>query len=174
MRRLPSEDVLGTLGKHTFEAHGSHLSADVVAIDERRVTEHLWLLAEVVFHLLALFLHVGSERLLVGERRQAVAVRLGEELYATRVVEFLEFCDDLWRVHLELFHSHARDRESHLKQSVIFGNHLADGVESRHVRLLSYLCDASFVLIVVVVVVVDAYVEETVSLEMYDLMYLKI
>jgi hypothetical protein len=33
---------------------------------------------------------------------------------------------------------------------------------------------ASFVLIVVVVVVVDAYVEETVSLEMYDLMYLKI
>ena len=60
--------MLGTLGEHALESHGSSLSADVVAIDERRVAQHLRCLSEILFNLLHLFLHINGEALLVGKR----------------------------------------------------------------------------------------------------------
>ena len=50
--------MLGTLGKHTDEAHISYLGTYLIAIDERRITEHSRLLAEIFLNFGALALYL--------------------------------------------------------------------------------------------------------------------
>ena len=166
--------MLGSFGEHSLESEGGSLGTDVVAVDERRVAEHGRLLAEVFLDFLHLFLHVGSEGLFVGKRRQSVAIGLGEELHATGLVEFLQLFEYLRGVHLQLFDTRSRKRECHLECLAVLLNHLLQGVQGRHVGALGDVGDGTFVLVVVVVIMVGTDVEETVALEMNNLMYLKI
>ena len=53
-------------------------------------------------------------------------------------------------------------------------NHLADGVQCRHITALSNVTDATFVLVVIVIIMVGTDVEETVTLQMDNLMYFEI
>ena len=59
--------MLGTLSQHTLEAHSGNLSADVVAVDERRVTGYCRLLSEEFLNLGGLLLDVKGEGLLVSQ-----------------------------------------------------------------------------------------------------------
>ena len=92
--------------------------------------------------------------------------RLGEKLYATRVVELLQLLKHLWSVKLQLLDTHAREREGHLEGLAVLLNHLANGIERGHVATLGYVRDGSLVLIVVIIIVVCTYVKEAVPLQM--------
>ena len=48
------------------------------------------------------------------------------------------------------------------------------GIECRHVRTLSDVGDATLVLVVIVVIMIGTDIEETVTLQMNNLMYLEI
>ena len=63
MGGLPTEYVLGTLSKHTLEAHSGNLCTDIVAVDKRRVTGHSRTLAEEFLDLVGLLLHVTGKGL---------------------------------------------------------------------------------------------------------------
>ena len=174
VRRLPSQHVLGTLCEHALEAHLSSLQTDVVRVDERRVAEHLRCLAEVFLHLCHLLLHVGGEALSIDERRQTVAIGLSEELHTTRLVHFLQLLQHLRSVHLELLDAYARKRECHLEVLAVLLDHLMERVERGHIGALGNVADATLVLVVIVVVMVGTDIEETIALQMNDLMYFKI
>ena len=53
-------------------------------------------------------------------------------------------------------------------------DHIADSRQCRHVRAVGDVGDATFVLVVIIVVMVGTDVEETVALQMNNLMYFKI
>ena len=103
-----------------------------------------------------------------------MGVGLGQKLHAARLVELLQFVEHLWRMELQLLHTHARERERHLEVVAMLLDHLPDRVERGHVASVHDIGYASLVLVVVIVVVVGSDVEEAVALEVYDLMYLEI
>ena len=166
--------MLGTLGEHTLIAHGGYLRADVVAVDERRVAGHGGASAEELLHLVGLLLHVACKGIGIGQRREAVAVRFGQKLHAASLVELLQLLHHLRGMQLKLLHASARKREGHLEGLAVVFDHLQQRVKSGHIAALGNVADGAVVLVVVVVVVVRTDVEETVALQMYYLMYLKI
>ena len=174
VRALPSQHVLRTLREQSFESHVGHDLSDLVLVDEARVAEDLRFLSEILLDLLRLQLHLVAEDLLVLERGETVRVGLGQKLHAARLVELLQFVEHLWRMELQLLHTHARERERHLEVVAMLLDHLPDRVERGHVASVHDIGYASLVLVVVVVVVVGSDVEEAVALEVYDLMYLEI
>ena len=101
-------------------------------------------------------------------------VRLGEELYTTRLVEFLQLLDDLWSVELQLHNACTRQREGNLEILAMFLNHVADSCQGGHVRTVGDIGDAALVLVVVIVVMIGTDIEETIALQMDNLMYLEI
>ena len=103
-----------------------------------------------------------------------MAVRLCEELHATGLVELLQFLKHLWSVHLELFDACSGERECHLEVLAVVANHIMQHIECGHVRTLGDVADATLILVVIVIIMVGTDIEETVTFEMNDLMYLKI
>ena len=75
---------------------------------------------------------------------------------------------------LKLFHTNTRDRESNLEIVTILLDHIEQGVESRHVRALCYVGNATLILVVIVIIMVGTDIKEAVAFEMNYLMYLKI
>ena len=53
-------------------------------------------------------------------------------------------------------------------------NHIVQGIECRHIAALGDIGDATFVLVVVVVIMIGTDIEETITLQMNNLMYLEI
>ena len=121
-----------------------------------------------------MFFDVTCEGSLVGESSQSVRVRLCEEFHASGGIEFLEFLQYLRRMHLQLFDTCTGERESHLEIVSILSDHLLDGVEGRHIGTVGDVGDGALILIIIIVIVVGTDIEEAVTLEMDDLMYLKI
>ena len=68
VRRLPAEYMLGAFCQHTLKAHLEGLQTDFIVVDKRRVAEHLGLLPEIFFNLLALPTHFVFETLFVDKR----------------------------------------------------------------------------------------------------------
>ena len=174
VRRLPAEHVLGTLGKHTDESHVGNIVTDIIAVDERRVTQYGRLLSEIFLYLGALAHHLVLETCLINQRSKSVRVRLSQELYTTRIVELLQFLQYLRSMKFQLLHTHSRKRESDLEILAVLFNHLLKGIQGWHIRALSNLVDATVVLVVIIIVMVGTDIKEAVAFQMGNLMYLEI
>ena len=174
MRRLPSENMLGTFGKHTLETQLGSLHTDVIAIDKARVAQYFRSLIEILFDFGYLLLDISSETLLVGQRRKAMRIRLCKKLYASGIIELLEFLKHLWSMQLQLLNTYTRKRESHFESLSILAYRLLDGIESRHIAALCYIGDSTFVLVIVIVIMISSDIKETISFQMDNLVYLKI
>ena len=103
-----------------------------------------------------------------------MGIGFGKELAATGVVQLVQQFDDGRRVNLKLFQSHAGDGQSHLEGTSGILHHSNQRVQRRDVGAFGNLIDAVFVGIIIVIIVVVADVEETVTFQMDDLMYLKV
>ena len=79
------------------------MCANFIVVDERRVAEHLGAFSEEFFDCVAHAFYLGSKAFLIGERGKSVAVRLAEELYLTRRVDFAQEVNDLGCMELQLF-----------------------------------------------------------------------
>jgi len=77
-------------------------------------------------------------------------------------------------MYLQLFHTHPGEREGYLEIALMGAEHVQKGVESRHIRALRYIADAPLILKIIIIIVVCANIKEAVTLEMYDLVYLKV
>ena len=174
VRRLPAEHVLSTLGEHTDESHVGNIVTDIIAVDERRVAQYGRLLSEIFLNLSTLAHHLILETCLINQRSKSVRVRLSQEFYTTRIVELLQFLQNLRSVKFQLLHTHSRKRESYLEILAVLFNHLLKGIQGWHIRALSNLVDATVVLVVIIVIMVGTDVEEAVAFQMGNLMYLEI
>ena len=171
---LPTEHVLGTFGKHALEAHAGHKFTDFVGIDKARVAEYLGLFAEEEFHLLAEALHFVLKALFVLERGEAVGIGLGKELNATRFVELLEEFDDLRRVVFELLDGAAGKGNGALEEAGVGICHFDERREGGHVGTLCRFGNGAGVLVVVVIIMVCADVEEAIPFQVDVLVDFKI
>ena len=103
-----------------------------------------------------------------------MAVRLGQELYATRLVHSLQLFEHLWCMHLQLLDTSTAQRESHLKVLAMLVNHIVQRIECGHIAALGNVADATLVLVVIIVIMIGTDIKETVTLQMNNLMYLEI
>ena len=103
-----------------------------------------------------------------------MGVRLCEELDASRLVELLEFLQHLRCVHFELLYAYAGEREGHFEILAVLLGHFEEGAQCRHIGTFGDVGDKALVLVVVVIIMVGTDIEETVTFEMNDLVYLKI
>ena len=110
----------------------------------------------------------------VGQRRQTVAVGLGEELHATSLVQLLQLLDNLRGVHLQLLNTCTGEREGHLEVVAVLLDHLLQRVQGWHITTLCDIGDATLVLVVVIVIMIGTDIKETISFQMNNLMYLEI
>ena len=101
-------------------------------------------------------------------------VRLCEELYTTGLVEFLQFLNDLRSMELQLLNACTRQREGNLEILAMFLDHVTNSCQGRHVGTVGDIGDAALVLVVVIVVMIGTDIEETIALQMDNLMYLEI
>ena len=56
----------------------------------------------------------------------------------------------------------------------MFLNHITDGRQCRHVAAVGNIGNAALVLVIVIVVMIGTDIEETIALQMDNLMYLEI
>ena len=99
---------------------------------------------------------------------------LRKKLHAARLVQFHKLVENLRSVELQLFHANTGKRECYAKVLPVLFDHLPYRVEGGDIGTLGYVADGTLVLIVVIIVVIGAYVEETITFQMHDLMYLEI
>ena len=173
VRALPAEDVLGTLCYHTLEAHIGTNGANLVRINQRGVAHHLGGLAEELVHLLGLTLNLLTEALLIADGSQTVAVGLCKELHALCLGQLLQKVDHLGGVLLQHLDGGAGKRESHLEALVLL-RHIKHGGKCGDVTVARSLLNGALVLVVIVVVMILADVEEAIPLQVDGLMYLEI
>ena len=103
-----------------------------------------------------------------------MTIRLSQELHTTGLVQLLQLFQHLRCMHLQLFDTCSRQREGHLEEFTMLGNHLLQGSQCRHIRTFCNIRDATFVLVVIIVVMICTDIKETVTLQMDNLMYLEI
>ena len=101
-------------------------------------------------------------------------VRFGQELYTARLVHSLKFLENLRCVHLKLLNTCTRKAECNLEELAVLVNHIVQGIECRHIAALGDIGDATLILVVVVVIMIGTDIEETITLQMDNLMYLEI
>ena len=77
-------------------------------------------------------------------------------------------------MHFQLLDTNTRQRESHLEVLAIIANHVADGIQGRHITALGNVTDTTLVLIIIIVIMIGTDIEETIALQMNNLMYLEI
>ena len=174
MRRLPSQNVFRSFCQHALEAHGCGLAANIIAIDKRRVSQHCRFLSEILLHLCCLFLNIGSKSLLIDKRRQSVRIRFRQKLDTSSLVKFLKFGYHLRCMHLQLLQTYTGNGKCDLKILAITLYHFKECLQSRHIRTLGNITDATFILVVIIIIMVSTYVKETIAFEMYYLVNLKI
>ena len=68
----------------------------------------------------------------------------------------------------------ARERDGAFEVAAIALSHFDERVECRHIRIVGCFSDRARVLVVVIIIMVCADVEETIALEMDVLVYLEI
>ena len=174
VRTLPTEDVLCSLDHYALEAHVSHHRTNLVVVDERRVAEHLRVLSEELLDFLCLTLCLCYEVIDVAKRREAVTVRLGQELHTARRSKPSKQVEHFGSILFDKLQGDTADAECHLEGLSVLGNHVEHCLQGRLVALLEEFVDDALVLVVVVVIVVGANVEETITLEVYRLVYLEV
>ena len=103
-----------------------------------------------------------------------MGIGLGEKLYTAGFVELLEEFDDLGRVVFELLDGAAGERESAFEVAWIGFCHLYEGFKCGNVGAFGCFTDGARVFVIIVVIVVRADVEETVTLQVDVLVYLEI
>ncbi len=170
---LPTENVLGTLNIDALIAHVGCHAANLVAIDEVGVANHLGSNTEHLLDALCLALNLVLETLLVADGSKAVAIGLGHEVHLTGLGQLLQQVDYVGSILLQHLHSNTREREGALEGLVLLA-HLQQSVKGGHVAIVGGVTDSALVLVVVVVIVVLADVKETVALQMNRLVYLEI
>ena len=77
-------------------------------------------------------------------------------------------------MHFQLLNAGTRQRESHLEILSILPDHVMEGIQCRHITALGNICDATLVLVIIIIVMIGTDIEETVTLQMDDLMYFEI
>ena len=103
-----------------------------------------------------------------------MTVRLSKELHATCCSQTAEEVEHFWSILFDEFQGNATNAESDFECLSVLGNHVEHSLQGWLVALFEEFVDDAFVLVVVVVIVVGTYVEETIALEMYWLMYLEV
>ena len=56
----------------------------------------------------------------------------------------------------------------------MFLNHLTNSGEGRHIAAIGNICDATLVLVIIIIIMIGTDVKEAVALQMDNLMYLEI
>ena len=174
VRTLPTQHMLGTLGQHTLEAHAGHYGTDLIVVDQARVTEHLGGFAKHLFHLVALAHHFFLEAIFVGQRRQAMGIRFCQEFAAAGVVQLMQEVQNGRSINLQLFQCHTRDGEGDFKSSSRIFDHFQQSCQCRNIRMFGHITDTGFIGVVIIIIVVSANVEETITFQVNNLVYFKI
>ena len=174
VRRLPSKDMLCTLGQHSLEAEFANCLANLVRVDKLGVAECLWLNTELLLEHCGVLLDLILEILLRRESCQRVRVGLGQQLYATGVDQCAERIEHLWSVSLELLNNRTCERECHTECTLVLLDELQKERVHWQVALACNLEHNCTIGQIVKVVVILADVEKAVGLQSPRLMYLKI
>ena len=103
-----------------------------------------------------------------------MGIWFSEKFHTARVVEFLQEFNHLRSVVFKLLNGAARERDGALEVAAIALSHFDERVESRHIRVVGSFSDRARVLVVVIIIMVCADIEETIALEMDVLVYLEI
>ena len=83
MRTLPSQNMLGSFRKHTFEAHRGYDATYVVAIDRTRIAKHFRMGTKQAFYLVTLMLYLFTEYILISQGSKTMGIGLGYYLTTT-------------------------------------------------------------------------------------------
>ena len=166
--------MLGAIGDGTLESHGCHQCRDVIAIDELGVTEHFGMLPEELVNFLVMILDLRDEFLRIFERSERVSIGLAEELNASCRGEILHGVNKLRYINLKLFKCCSANGESYLELVAILAYHVKQHLVCGQIGSLRNACNNLVVGKVIVVVVVVAYIKESVVLQTKRLVYLKI
>ena len=174
MRTAPTQCVFCTFRNHSLELHlGSH-SPYLVAVYKRRVAQHLRCVAKILLNLFALSLYFGFEAVFISQRSQAVRIRFGKKFHTTCLGKLLYLLYYFRCILFQTLYAHTRKAECHLEVTVAVFYHLQQRVERRNVASLHNICNAAFVFVVVVIIMIGSNVEETITTQVYNLMYLEI
>ena len=122
IRTFPSQNVLGAFGQHRAEPHRSDHFADMIRIDQFGIAKSRGLYAEFLLHQRTVLLHLSHEFVPVGQRRQRMRIRFGQELDAARTRQRLEAVQHFGRIHPELFDRDPGNRKTDFELFAVFAD----------------------------------------------------
>ncbi len=174
VRTLPTQNVFCTFSQHTFKTHISYRSANLIRIDQTRVTEYFRLLAKYLFDLGTHTFHLFAETIFISQRGKTMRIRLAQEFTTSGLIQLMQQLDHTGRMYFQLFQRHTRNRQSHLKSITVILCHFNQGTQRRNIGTFSYITDTAFIFIIIIIIMITAYIKTTIAFQMDNLMYFKI
>ena len=166
--------MLCSLGYAPLETHSLDLRGKFVGINQLCITEHFRFDTEKLLYFIGMQFHLYGKFLRVDKRGQRVIVSLGKELYLSRIGKLFQKVDELWHILLALLQCHTGNRDGATECTLGVLNHLQEALGGWDIAAVGYTCDNVVVGEIIIVIVVVAYIKETVTFQAKRLMNLKI
>src|SRR5574344_2228522 len=97
-----------------------------------------------------------------------------KELTASGVIKLMKKFNNLRSMNFKLFKGYTRNRQGNFESTLVCLSHIDKSIQCRNVRFLYYLIYTLLICIVIIIIVISSNLEETISFQMYNLMYFKI
>ena len=101
-------------------------------------------------------------------------VWLGQELAASRIIELVQQVDYGRRMDFQLLQCHTGNGQSHLERTVRVLHHFNERIQGGNIRAFSNFIYTCLISIIIIVIMICTDIKETITFQMYNLMYLKI
>ena len=166
--------MFGAFGNYSFVAHGGDLRGKVVAVYQLGVAEYFRANSEQLKNFVVVGFNLCGKFFRLCKRCKRVGVCFGKEFHFAGVCQFFQKVDEFRHIVFALFECHSGDRQGATECAVALLNHSQQAFGCRYVAVVGYSCDYVVIGKVVIVVMVVAYVEESVSFVPERLVNLKI
>ena len=174
VRTLPSQHMFCAFYQHTLKSHVCYDTTNFVGINQTGVTEYLRFLSEIIFNLTTHTSYFFAETIFICQWRKTVRIRFTQEFTTSCIIQFMQQFNYRRSMNFQLFQGNSRNRQSNLKRSAIFLGHFNQRFQRRNIRTFSYFINSLFIGIIIIIIMIGTYFEETITFQMYDLMYFKV
>jgi len=165
--------MLSSLRNTPFKSHRCNHPGYFIGIDQLGIAKYFRPLTEQHFDFIIVHFDLIDKFFRIFKGSQRVCIRFGKELYASCLCQVPHTIYKFRYINLELFQCNSGNRKRGFKFPVRVLNHFQQSIVCRNIRTVSYTAHNLFIIKIVIVIMIVAYIKETITFQTERLMNLK-